>query len=278
MSPRPLAGASVALTGGARGIGRETAFLLAEAGARVAIGDLDAAGAERVAREVGGVALGTGLDVSDRDSFASFLETAETAHGPLEALVGNAGVLPLGRFLEEQPDTYERTVAVNLIGAIHGLSLALPGMVQRGRGRVILVASLMGRITVPGAAVYGATKHAVVALAETVRAELEGTGVEVVTINPAIVRTEASAGVPVGRPLPVVEPDEVARAILRACERGGDEVAVPSWAGPVVKASSAVPGVLMRPIRRALGDRRVLTDLDAERRQAYQESIKRSDS
>jgi hypothetical protein len=82
----------------------------------------------------------------------------------------------------------------------------------------------------------------------------------------------------VGGPLPVVDPEEVARAIVRACERGGGEVAVPSWAGPVVKASSAVPGALMRPIRRALGDRRVLTDLDERRRAIYKESIKRSGS
>jgi NAD(P)-dependent dehydrogenase (short-subunit alcohol dehydrogenase family) len=270
---RSLAGASVAVTGGARGIGRLAAIDLAAAGARVAIGDLDGDAAEGVAAEIGDAGTGHSLDVAERDSFAAFLNGAEEANGPLDALVSNAGIMPLGRFTDADPAVLERTVDVNLKGAVNALSLALPAMVERGRGRVVLVASLMGRITVPGAAIYGASKHAVIALTDAVRAELRGSGVDVVTVNPTMVRTELAAGVPEGRGLPVVEPEEVAAAIVRACAEGGVEVAVPGWLGPVTRLSAAVPPALMRPIRWALRDDRVLTRLDPAERRAYEAEL-----
>ena len=269
-----LAAASVAVTGGARGIGRETARLLTGAGARVAVGDIDADGARRVAAELGERAVGVALDVSDRDSFASFIDAAEQANGPLDALVSNAGVMPLGRFLDADPEVGERAVAVNLIGNLNALSLALPAMVERGRGRVVVVGSLLGRLTAPGTAVYAATKHATVALAEVVRGELRGTGVDVVAVLPSMVRTELSAGVPGGRGMPVVEPAEVAEAIVKACERGGAEVVVPAWLDPVTRVGAALPPALLRPIRWALRDDRALTSIDSDARAEYEQRIR----
>jgi NADP-dependent 3-hydroxy acid dehydrogenase YdfG len=270
-----LAGSSIAVTGAARGIGRATAELLVNAGAKVAIGDIDAEAAKAAAREIGGDTLALPLDVGDRSSFAAFLDGAAEAHGPLDVLVANAGLMPLGPFLGGDPGTYERTVTVNFTGCVNALHLALPPMVKRGRGRVVLVASLMGRITVPGAAVYGASKHAVVALAEAVRAEIRGSGVEVVSVLPSMVRTEALSGVSEGRMIPAVDPEEVAEAIVRACERGGEEIAVPGWAGPLARAGGAVPPVLMGPVRRLLRGDRALTGLDDAERAAYEERIKR---
>src|SRR3954466_6918617 len=90
---RCLAGASAAVTGGGNGIGRAIVLHLARAGARVAVGDIDADAAEAVAREVGGdSAFACKLDVADRDSFTTFLEAAEARHGPLDVMVNNAGV------------------------------------------------------------------------------------------------------------------------------------------------------------------------------------------
>ena len=274
MAAARLAGASVAVTGAARGIGRATALELAGAGARVAIGDLDGEGARTVAGQIGDTAVGLGLDVADRASFAAFLQSAADANGPLDALVSNAGLLPLGPFIETDPEVYERTIDVNLLGTVNALSLALPGMVERERGRVVVVGSLMGRITIAGAAVYGATKFAVAALCEAVREELRGTGVHVVTVMPTMVRTDAASGIPEGRGLPSVEPEQVASAIVRACERGDGEVAVPGWLGPVTRAGAVIPPTLMRPVRWALRGDRAMGDLDPERRADYDERLR----
>src|SRR4051812_4052691 len=100
---RELRGASAAVTGGGHGIGRAIAQHLARAGARVAIGDVDGAAAEAVAREIAGDAVGLALDVSDRDRFTAFLDEAEQRHGPLSVMVNNAGVDWVGPFHEE-PD------------------------------------------------------------------------------------------------------------------------------------------------------------------------------
>jgi NAD(P)-dependent dehydrogenase (short-subunit alcohol dehydrogenase family) len=271
-----LGGASVAVTGGARGIGRATVASLAAAGARVAIGDIDHEAARQAAVELDAEIAALELDVADPDSVEAFVAAAERAHGPLDAFVANAGLLPLGPFLDTDPALHRRAVEVNLLGTINCLHAALPGMVERGAGRVVLVASLMGRITAAGAAVYGATKHAVVALAEALREELRGGGIDVVTVLPAIVRTEAAAGVGEGRGIPAVEPEEVAATIVRACERGGGEIPVPRWAGPLARAGGTLPPELMRPIRWALRGDRALRALDEGDRASYERRLRES--
>ena len=125
---------SVAVTGGANGIGRSIAQHFARAGARVAIGDLDAEGAQSVASEIGDRAVGAPLDVSDRDAFAAFLDLAEERHGPLGIMVNNAGVDWIGPFHEEPDDVSRREVDVNLMGAILGSRLALQRMLPRRTG------------------------------------------------------------------------------------------------------------------------------------------------
>ena len=264
-----LAGAHVAITGAGRGIGRASAIELAGAGAGVAIGDVDLDAARRAAAECGAAANAIPLDVADLDSTRSFVEQAERELGPLDVLVANAGLLPLGPFVETDPGVHRRTVEVNLLGPINCAHAALPGMLDRGRGRFVIVGSLMGRITVAGAAVYGATKHAVAALGETLREELRGTEVEVVSILPAIVRTEASSGVDEGRLIPAVDAEDVASAVVSACEDGGEEISVPRWAGPLARTGGALPPTLLRPVRWALRGDRAMDSLDAAGRASY---------
>jgi NAD(P)-dependent dehydrogenase (short-subunit alcohol dehydrogenase family) len=124
-SPRSLAGQVVAITGGARGIGRATAAALIRNGARVAIGDVDASLAERTAGELGRETLGLALDVTDRASFASFLDQVEERLGPLDVLINNAGIMPIGPFVEESDATAARMIDINLNGVIFGSKLAL---------------------------------------------------------------------------------------------------------------------------------------------------------
>src|SRR5471030_2505439 len=99
--PRILAGETAAITGAARGIGRATAEAFLRQGMKVAIGDVDLAAAQQTAAELGPSAVALALDVTDRASFSSFLDATEAQLGPVDVLVNNAGIMPVGRFIDE---------------------------------------------------------------------------------------------------------------------------------------------------------------------------------
>lgn len=243
-----LAGRVVAITGGARGIGLATARAFAAAGARVALGDVDASLAGVAAASLGGLAAP--LDVRDPASFAACLKAVEAELGPLDVLVNNAGVAPAGQFTDLDQALIDVQVDVNLRGVLHGMRLALPGMVARQRGHVVNVASLAGRVPLPGAAVYTATKHAVVGLTEAVRVELRGTGVRLTAVLPTFATTELVAGLPL-RGVPVVSADRIAGAIVRAVRRGGPPVvAVPRWMGALPRLTALAPYRVVDALRR----------------------------
>lgn len=272
-----LDGAVACVTGGARGIGRATAAELARRGATVWIGDLDVVEAERAAASIEGDVRAAALDVTDRRSFASFLAIAESESAPVDVLVNNAGIMPLEPFLAEDEATSERTIAVNLVGVINGMRLALPGMVERGRGHVANVASMMAKFAVPGAAVYTATKHAVLGLTDTVRAEIAGSGVSLSTVLPPIVRTELISGVPLPRGVPTVDPEDIARAIADSCKHGRAEVYVPRWVGAYDVVEAALPERALNAARRLFDDRRALDRLDPAARERYERRVRPPD-
>src|SRR5579862_2061496 len=124
-APKSLAGQVVAITGGARGIGRATAAALIAQGARVAIGDIDATLVETSATELGAGTVGLELDVTSRESFARFLDETERRLGPLDVLINNAGIMPIGPFVEESDATAARMIDINLHGVLFGSKLAL---------------------------------------------------------------------------------------------------------------------------------------------------------
>ena len=150
-----LDGAVVAITGGARGIGKATADLFAANGATVCTGDLD-----------GGTYI---VDVTSRDSFALFVGDVIDRFGRIDVLVNNAGVMPLGDFLSEDNAISATTLDVNVWGLIHGMQLVMPHMIERGSGHVVNVASMAGKLAIPGMAVYNASKFAAVGLSAAVR-------------------------------------------------------------------------------------------------------------
>jgi hypothetical protein len=268
---RPIAGRVVAITGAARGIGLATARLLAARGARVAIGDLDGPEAERAAAELGG--FGGALDVTARESFAAFLAGAEAALGPLDVLVNNAGVMHVGPFLEEDDDWTRRQLAVNTFGVALGMKLALPGMIARGGGHVVNVASAAARIGVRREAVYSASKHAVAGLSEAVRLELRGSGVELSVVMPGLVRTELAAGTTRGSL--VLAPEQVAAAIARTLERPRADVYVPRAYAALSTVGALLPRAARERMLRLAGAERATDRTTPADRAEYEERVRR---
>ena len=173
--PRSLYGKVVAITGGARGIGKATAQALVRKGAKVAIGDLDVELAQKTAAELGGDTLALELDVTRRDSFEGFLDQVEERLGSLDVLVNNAGIMPIGDFVEESDRTAQMMVDINVHGVLYGMKLALPGMQRRNSGHIVNIASQAGKAGFPGGATYCGTKHFVVGASEAVRQEVRET-------------------------------------------------------------------------------------------------------
>jgi NAD(P)-dependent dehydrogenase (short-subunit alcohol dehydrogenase family) len=218
-----LSGKVVAITGGARGIGLATAKAFLAAGARVAIGDLDARLAGEAASEIG--AAGYLVDVADLDSFTSFLDGVAADHGPVDVLVNNAGIMPIGPLPDEPEQVTQRILSVNLLGAIHGTKLAMARMLPRGSGHIINVASAVGRFAAPNSATYSATKFGVVGLTQAVRGELRGTGIEASVILPAATSTDLVSGLTDTGP--VASPEDVAGAIVAVARKPRFETWVP---------------------------------------------------
>jgi NAD(P)-dependent dehydrogenase (short-subunit alcohol dehydrogenase family) len=264
-----LTGAVVAITGGARGIGQAMAYAFARKGAKVAIGDLDHELGETVAAAVGGGAIALALDVTDRASVDRFVAQIQEQLGPIDVFINNAGIGPVSMLVDESDAFAERIFAVNVHGTLHGMKAVLPGMLERGSGHIVNISSGLGKIVSPGAMGYCATKHAVVAITETARLELRSTPIQLSLILPGIANTELASGVKPTRGVKLVEPDEVATAVVKAVENQNFEVFVPRSLGPVSKLMTVLPRPVRDQIARALRTDRLTLDIDPVARQAY---------
>ena len=277
--PRLLAGQNAAITGAARGIGRATARAFLDVGMKVAIGDVDLPAAEQTAAELGPRTVALPLDVTERDSFTRFLDAAEEQLGPLDVLVNNAGIMPLGRFIDEEDLVTKRMIDINLHGVILGTKLALARMVSRDRGHIVNIASQAGKFGAPGGATYSATKHAVVGLSEAVRRELHmmGAHIDLSYVMPYVVNTELGGGLGAARGLRNLEPSEVADAIVEALEHGIVEVWVPKSAKRTYLLGTMLPRPLSEGVERAIKADRVLADADTVTRRDYELRAARSE-
>ena len=160
-----IRGKTIVITGAARGIGHATGKALLARGARVVIGDRDVDVLESAVAGMSslGSVSGHPLDVTDRESFAAFLDKARAdGGGHIDVLINNAGVMPVGPFLEQTAQAIRSSIEVNFYGVLTGCQLVLPEMVKRRSGHIINIASLAGMVAVPGQIVYAGTKFAVV--------------------------------------------------------------------------------------------------------------------
>jgi NAD(P)-dependent dehydrogenase (short-subunit alcohol dehydrogenase family) len=272
-APRSLVGTVVAITGGARGIGRATAAALIAQGAKVAIGDLDAALAARTADDLGHGTVGLALDVTNPVTFETFLDQAEAQLGPLDVLINNAGIMPIGPFTDESDETARALVDINLNGVIVGSKLALRRFLPRGRGHLVNIASAAGKAGFPGGATYCATKHAVVGLSEAIRAEVRDRGIGVSVVMPTVVHTELGSGLAETRSFKAVEPEDVAAAIVDALQRNRYEVFVPKSMGSILRPKAMLPIRAVDAIGRLFKSDQVLTRPDRVQRAAYEARV-----
>lgn len=231
-----LKGAVAVVTGASSGIGEATAVALAQRGAKVVLAARRSDRLEELAERIeraGGKALAVRCDVGDHEQLRKLRSITEEAYGPTDILVNNAGVPGGGEFVKLSYEQIENVVRVNITGVLFGTRAFLPGMLNRGHGHIVNMASLAGRFVAPGAAVYSATKHAVVAFSEALNYETEGSDVLVTAINPGFVATE---GFPQGG-LPgaiVMKPEQIANAVVKVIL--GDiapEYTVPRWLSPL---------------------------------------------
>lgn len=263
-------GKVIVITGGARGIGLATATALHKLGAKVAIGDVDEVTVKESGADLGLDVYGK-LDVTDADSFSGFLDDVERQLGPIDVLINNAGIMPVGRIVDEADAVTRRILDINVYGVVLGSKLAARRMVPRGRGHIINVASLAGETYLAGAATYCASKHAVIGFTDAARIEYRRTGVKFSIVMPTFVNTELIAGTAGAKGLKNAEPADIADAIVKLVAKPRPRVRVTKTAGAIIASQKFMPRSLSEGLNRILGGEHVFTDdVDVAKRQAYE--------
>ena len=225
-----LRGAVAVVTGASSGFGELTSRMLAKEGAAVVLAARRAERLEALAAEIegrGGRALAVRCDVTEVADLQGLRDRVDEAFGRCDVLINNAGIPGGGRFEDLSLEQIEQVIRVNLLGVLVCTKVFLPMMLDRQRGHIVNVGSLAGRYAAPGASVYSASKHGVVAFSEALYYELAPRGILVTSVNPGFAATE---GFPQGR-LPsalVMRADRVAKVIVDVVKEGrAPEVSVP---------------------------------------------------
>lgn len=267
-----LHGRRIAITGAARGIGLATARELIARGARVVIGDLDLAVAEEAASSVGATSALL-VDVSDVESFRTFLHGAKEALGGLDVLVNNAGIMPIGPYLDLPLPLARRALEINVMGVMTGTQLALPDMLAQGSGHIVNVASSAGRTAVPGGLAYCASKAAVVSFTEGARLEFGDRGVRFTCVMPSFTNTELIAGTAGTKLLKNVEPEDVAAGIADALETGQLDVYRPKALRAILFSQPLLGRRMRDGLNRRLGAYDTFLNIDHAQRDGYDHRI-----
>jgi len=232
---------SVLITGAASGIGRATALLMASQGWKVAVADIDRAGAEKVARKCGDAACAVGLDIRSEKQWGRALDFAWKRFGRLDVLINNAAVVHTGYARDIPVALHADTIDTNFIGPLTGMMTVLPRFNQQGHGHLVTIASMTSFIPFPGLSTYAAAKHALRAFHLAVALEERHSGLDFTIVYPGSTETPmlekearddatkmAFAGSAVG-------PEVIADVIVQAIARKKLEAYYPPERGKVVR-------------------------------------------
>jgi short-subunit dehydrogenase len=273
-----IRGKTIAITGAARGIGHATAKALLARGARVVIGDRDVGLLESAVAGLSkvGTVSGHPLDVTDKESFATFLDKARTdgvggSAGHIDVLINNAGVMPIGPFLDQSEQAIRSAIEVNFYGVLTGCQLVLPEMVARHSGHIINIASMAGMVAVPGQVVYAGTKFAIVGLSTAMADEFAPQGVEVTVVMPTFTNTELLAGTHPSAAQKPVQPEDIAAAIVKALDKPKTHVSVPAPLRFVGALTAMLSPKGRRWLSKKMGNDRVFLEFDQKARQGYEQ-------
>jgi 3-oxoacyl-[acyl-carrier protein] reductase len=215
-SPRELEGQVALVTGGGRGIGRLIARELADAGMRVAVAARSSGQVEETAQEIGGLAITA--DVSNPEEVEAMVAMVERALGPIDLLVNNAGVSGTGApAWEQDPADWWHVFEINMLGAYLCARAVLPGMIERGRGRIVNTGSGASYLPSAGSPAYGGSKAALGRFGELLAGQVADRGISVFVISPGLVRTEMTE--PFGDDAPWTPP-ELAPRLVRVLASG----------------------------------------------------------
>jgi len=186
-------------------------------------------------------------------------------------LINNAGVMPIGPFLDQSEQAIRSSIEVNLYGVIAGCQLALPDMIARRKGHIINIASLSGLIPVPGQVVYVGAKFGVVGLSAALADEMAPHGVEVSVVMPPFTNTELISGTKSSGAIKPVEPEEIAAAVIKTLEKPKTHVSVPAALRFTAQAAQMLGPRGRRWLNKRLGLDTVFLDFDVNARQSYEQ-------
>jgi len=177
------------VTGAGRGIGRAIAQRMIAEGAKVAVTDIDQRSATVTAQELGANAIGLAVDITSRESVRSGVADTEQALGPIDVLVNNAGWDKVSPFLDFDEELWQRVIDINLLGPITCCKAVLPGMIERGGGRIVSISSDAGRAGSSGEAVYAGAKAGIIGFSKTIAREMARHNITVNVVCPGPTET-----------------------------------------------------------------------------------------
>jgi NADP-dependent 3-hydroxy acid dehydrogenase YdfG len=240
----------------------------------VVIGDRDIDALESAVAGISslGQVSGHPLDVTDKESFAAFLDKARAdGGGHIDVLINNAGVMPVGPFLEQSAQAIRSAIEVNFYGVLTGCHLVLPDMVKRRTGHIINIASLAGMVAIPGQVVYAGTKFAVVGVSTALADEFAPHGVKVTAVLPTFTNTELISGTTPSTAQKPVEPSDIAAAIVKVLDKPKSRVSVPGWGKSFAVLATLLSDRGRRWLNKRMGNDTVFLNLDTVARRGYED-------
>lgn len=245
------------ITGASRGIGAAVARAAAAKGARIGLIARSKADLDTVLGACGGSGAVAVADVTVRAELDEALASLERSLGPADILVNNAGAGHYAKIIDADVDVFERLVKLNYLATVYGTKAVLPGMVARGRGHVVNVASIVARVAAPLEAAYSASKFAVAGFTDALAIEVKSKGIGVSMIDPGPVATNFfdARGHDYARSFPKpVSAEEVATAVIKAVERNIYEQYVPGWLRIAPVTQAVLPPIFRRSTAKSFKD------------------------